>query len=167
MSYITRNANLILLFLIIIIAGSLVGATVYFQDRFSDVNEEYDTKLAELKNVTEQVETYRDVLQKAQLELELKQSREEQFTEKYTEAKATTEQLQKTTAELEQDVIDLTSQLGQKTAQVTSLTLQVADLQSDVKAKDATIDDLQDENANLEDKVDCLETTSDSLESNC
>ncbi|MBI4145062.1 hypothetical protein HY493_02545 [Candidatus Woesearchaeota archaeon] len=160
MSYITRNANLILLFLIIIISGSLVGATVYFQDRFTDVNEEYDQKLAELKNVTEQVETYRDVLQKAQLELELKQSREEQFTEKYTETKATAEELAQTKAELEKDVRDLTTQ-------VNSLTLQVTGLQSSLNIEKAKVANLQDDNADLQDKVDCLESTADSSESNC
>jgi chromosome segregation ATPase len=160
MSYITKNANLLLLFLIVLIAASLVGATVYFQARFSKVNDEYTTKLAELENVTKQVEDYRAVLQKTQVELELKQSREEQFTEKYTEAKATTDQLQKTTEELQEQVADLTLDLQTKTEQVSTLTVQVADLQSDLNAAE---DDIEE----LDEKADCLESTADADEGNC
>ena len=71
MSYITRNANLVLLFLVVLIAASLVGATVFFQARFKNINNEYDLKLEELNNVTAQVELYRDVVNRAQIELEL------------------------------------------------------------------------------------------------
>ncbi len=160
MTYITRNANLLLLFLIVLVVASFVGATIFFQVRFTKVNTEYDTKLDELKNLTEQADNYKAVLQKAQLELELKESREETISEKYTDAKTTAEQLQKTTAELQADIDGLTAQIIEKTKQISDLTLQVANLKSDIEDKDETIED-------LDDKVDCLESTSDVSEGDC
>ena len=167
MSYITKNANLLLLFLIVLIAGSLVGATVYFQARFTNVNGDYDAKLAELKNVTDQVNQYQETLQKAQIELELKSSREEQFTEKYTEAKATTDQLQKTSAELEKDVADLTAQVAAKASQVSMLQSPVAELANDLDDEKKKTTDLADELEELDDRADCLESTDDANEGNC
>lgn len=167
MSYITRNANLLLLFLIFVIASSLVGATVYFQDRFNDINEEYDAKLAELNNVTAQVESYRDVLQKAQVELELKENREEQFTEKYTQAKAQTDELSATKSQLEQELADATQQLSTKNAQITDLNSQVSALNSQLNTQKALVSALEDDKEDLEEAVDCLESTADSMENNC
>lgn len=167
MSYITKNANLLLLFLIVLIAGSLVGATLYFQARFTNVNTEYDTKLAELKNVTEQVNAYQETLKKAQLELELKSTREEQFTEKYTEAKQTTEQLQKSTAELEADVNDLTLQLADKTKALSDANEKNAELAADLKDEQKKVANLEDDVDDLGDEVDCLRSTSDASEGDC
>lgn len=167
MSYITKNANLLLLFLVVLIAGSLVGATLYFQARFENVNSEYDAKLAELNNVSAQVEQYQETLKKAQLELELKSTREEQFTEKYTEAKQTSEQLQKTTAELEADVTDLTVQLATKTKQLSDANAKNAELASDLKDEQEKVADLEDEVADLDDEVDCLRGTTDASEGDC
>ena len=167
MSYITRNANLILLFLIFIIASTLVGATLYFQNRFDDVNSEYDSKLAELKNVTAQVESYREVLQKAQVELELKQNREEQFTEKYTEAKQTSETLTTEKASLEQQLVDATQQLSAKGAQITDLSNQVSAISAQLNTQKSLVADLNDDKSDLNDEVDCLKSTSDSMENNC
>ena len=167
MSYITRNANLILLFLIFIIASTLVSATLFFQNRFSNINEEYDSKLAELKNVTAQVESYREVLQKAQVELELKQSREEQFTEKYTEAKQTSDALAVEKSSLEQQLVDATQQLAAKSNQITDLSSQVSALSAQLNTQKSLVNNLQNDIDDLEDEVDCLQSTADSLEGNC
>jgi len=164
MSYITRNANMILLFLIVLIAASLVGATVFFQARFTNVNQEYDIKLAELENVTAQVEEYRGVLEKAQIELELKASREEQFTEKYTEAKATADELERESQSLEVQLADAYTSIDSKIQQISALSSQVVSLESDIAAKQSANDDLEDDIEDLEDKVDCLETTDDPQE---
>ena len=160
MTYITKNANLLLLFLIVLIASTLVGATVFFQSRFTKVNDQYTTKLAELENVTKQVEDYRGVLQKTQVELELKQNREDQFTEKYTAAKATTDQLQKTTDELQTQVVKLTTDLQTKSEQVSSLNVQIADVSSQLTKEKVKVKD-------RDDTIDCLQSTDDADEGSC
>jgi uncharacterized protein (DUF3084 family) len=153
MAYITKNANLVLLLLIVLIAGSLVGATVYFQHRFGNINAEYDQKLAELNNLTAQVENYQQVLEKAQIELELKQSREEEFTDKFTTEKDRAENL-------EDELAETLGLLTVKSAEVEKLTVDVNNLQVQVSSKDDKIND-------LEEKVDCLEDTADLEEDDC
>ncbi len=167
MTYINKNANMLLLFLIVLVAGTLVGATLFFQARFTKVNAEYDAKLMELQNLTEQAENYKTILQKAQVELELKASREETFTEKYTDAKTTADQLQKTTAELQADVADLTEQIVAKSKQVSDLNKQVVQLTLDVETQKDKVEDLEDEVNDLDDEVDCLSSTPDASEGDC
>lgn len=168
MSYITRNANMILLFLIVLIAGSLVGATVFFQARFSSTNEEYDARVAELDSITAQVTEMQAVLEKAQLELELKASREESFTEKYAEAKGTADDLTSQNEDLEIQLADSNSQITLKNNKISTLTSQIASKDALLKSKDNTIDDLNDDKDDLDDEVDCLRTTGDAQEqTNC
>jgi chromosome segregation ATPase len=166
-SYITRNANLLLLLLIFLIASSLVGATIYFQDRFTNINKQYNDKLAELNNLTVQAKNYQDVLQKAQIELDLKQNREDQFTEKYTEAKATSDALAKEKTDLNAQLTDATGQLASKNSQITSLSNQVSSLNSQVASLGSDNSKLRGDIIVYKDRISCLQNTDDGSEGNC
>src|SRR3989338_2840442 len=87
MSFINRNANLILLALIVVSAVALTGATVFFQRNFEDVNIRYDGKLAELNDISKQLKSYKEILDQTKEEIELLRVRDEDFTDKFTEVK--------------------------------------------------------------------------------
>jgi hypothetical protein len=72
MSYITRNANLILLLLIIVSAAALVGATVYFQLNFNRINGAYTLKMEQLDKITDELEAKQFALKKIQDDLAIK-----------------------------------------------------------------------------------------------
>ncbi len=64
MGFITKNANLILLLLIMLSATALVGATVFFQVNFERINTEYNQKLQQLQAVSKELETQQALLGK-------------------------------------------------------------------------------------------------------
>ena len=82
MSYITRNANLILLLLVVLSAVGLVGATVYFQNNFERINSDYTEKLGQLQKIKADLEQHQSLLSQVKTELQTKSTREEQFSEK-------------------------------------------------------------------------------------
>ncbi|MBI4148225.1 hypothetical protein HY490_02950, partial [Candidatus Woesearchaeota archaeon] len=100
MGFITNNANIMLLFLIVASATILVGATVYFQTNFSHLNAEYNDKLTKLNEVSRELEAQEAILKKVKEELTLKSVRESEFTEKYTNVREEKEQLTLTKEEL-------------------------------------------------------------------
>lgn len=174
MSYITRNANLILLFLIVLIATSLVAATTYFQSRFDEINNEYTAKRAQLENVSKELDVYQQILQKAKEELQLKLAREEQFTEQYTEVKTTKEQLEadkarllKEKKSLEDNLASTRTSLTQAQAEVSSQKLKVSELDKEVSSLDAQVSSLNSRISRLNSKIDCLVSKTDAEESSC
>ncbi len=111
MSFITKNANVILLFLILVSATALVGATVFFQMNFERINTEYNQKVQQLQVVSTELQAQQTLLNKIKSELSLKAEREEQLGEKFTEVKETKEQLETTKAQLERSKEQLESEL--------------------------------------------------------
>lgn len=111
MSFITKNANVILLFLILVSATALVGATVFFQMNFERINTEYNQKVQQLQVVSTELQAQQSLLNKIKSELSLKAEREEQLGEKFTEVKETKEQLETTKAQLERSQEQLESEL--------------------------------------------------------
>lgn len=146
MAYITKNTNLLLLALIIVSAIALAIASIYFQNNFEKINNEYNQKLAQLSNVSKQLEQEQAVLTKIRDELSLKSEREVQFTEKYTEIKGEKETLEaekagllQEKARLEADLRDLANQLfaattdiANKRIEITSLNAQITTLTTDI-----------------------------------
>lgn len=174
MGYITRNANVILLFMILIAATALVGATIYFQSRFTAINDEYNDKLAQLRNVSTQLEQYQGVLSTAKEELALKGTREQDLTSKYTTVKGEKEALAAERDGLLTDKASLQTALESRTTELTSAKNQVLNDQSIINGLRSDISTLQAQNANLrddvedlEDQVDCLEDTPDAQEASC
>ncbi|MDP6293259.1 MAG: hypothetical protein QF486_02445 [Candidatus Woesearchaeota archaeon] len=84
MAFVDKNANLLLLFLIVISATGLVAATVYFQQNFENINQDYDTKVALLNKVSDELENQRSALEAVRSELLLKENREDEIVEKFT-----------------------------------------------------------------------------------
>jgi hypothetical protein len=85
MAYITRDANYVLLFLIVIAIIIIVGVTIFYKKNFEELNEEYTLKLDELNRISEELAQKQSLLNETQLELGLKAKREEDFPTKYTE----------------------------------------------------------------------------------
>ncbi len=174
MGYITRNANVILLFMILIAATALVGATIYFQSRFSAINEEYNSKLVQLRNVSGQLEQYQGVLSTAKEELALKGSREEDLTNKYTTVKGEKDALTAERDKLLSDKALLETNLASRTAELTTAKNQVLTDQATINSLRTDISTLQAENTRLSNKIndykdtiDCLESTADAQEASC
>jgi chromosome segregation ATPase len=174
MSYITRNANILLLFLIILSSTALVGATVYFQSNFDKINEAYGLKLEQLNKISEELDKQKVTLESVSSELTIKTAREQQLGEQYQVVQSEKDTLkgantQLTTQKnaLESELIETESALTSaqnsleaERALSTSLAVEVDDLTVDKNALAGQRDDLQTE-------VSCLRSANETEEAGC
>jgi len=147
MSFITKNANLLLLLLIVVSAMGLVGATVYFQSNFSKINTQYANKLAELDKVSKNLEERQLLLEKTGAELKLKTARETEIGEKYTVKVAENVNLSETNVALGGEVEALSDSLIRS--------------EQDKQRLEADNLNLQSDNNNLQSQVNRLEVVED------
>ncbi len=154
MGFITKNANLILLFLIMLSAVSLVGATVFFQSNFEKITNEYNQKVQQLQTVSKDLQAQQALLDKIKQELSVKTEREEQLGEKFTEVKSTAEQLETQKEQLEKSKDQLESELENTETSLRST-------QSELEAKKDIITTMTAENDKLESQVDVCEDQRD------
>ncbi len=150
MGFITKNANVILLFLILVSATALVGATVFFQMNFERINTEYNQKVQQLQVVSTELQTQQALLNKIKSELTLKSAREEELGEKFTEVRETKEQLETQKQQLEKSKEQLETELEN-----TESTLRSTEVELDAKADALKI--VTEENKKLDSQVDVCE----------
>lgn len=154
MAFITKNANMILLFLIVLSSTSLVAATVFFQSNFDRINEEYNQKLNELNRISKDLEAKQVLLNKLESEISVKEQREEKLGEQFSEVKSTAEQLATQKKQLE-----LTAEQLEEELENTELLLR--DTRSELETKKTQVAALTAENAQLDTKLDVCEDLRD------
>jgi chromosome segregation ATPase len=172
MAYITRNANIVLLFLILISASALVAATVFFQENFDRINTAYNSKLSQLNQVSEDLKERQAALDQIKTELTLKSAREEEFTSQYTTVKTEKTQLEgekkqltQVKQSLEQELESTESELQTAKNSLEAVKGEAERLKADLLTSQATvtalnkkIDDYKDTISTLDSKVSCLQT---------
>jgi len=95
MSFIQKNANVFLLFLVVLSALSMVGVAMYAQIRLGVINKDYEAKSTKLQQVEGQLADQEKVLDSVKKEINVTKSRETELSKKYTDtdvAKKKTEQ---------------------------------------------------------------------------
>jgi len=130
-NFINKNANLLLLLLIVISAVGLVGATVYFQSNFERINAQYSEKLTQLNKVNAELNTQTELLNKLKSEYELKQVREQEIGDKYTEVKS--------------ENLDLSAQKDALTLLNTKMSGQLAEAQKQQKQAEDALQGVKDQ----------------------
>lgn len=172
MAYITRNANIVLLFLILISATALVAATVFFQENFDRVNKAYESAKTNLAEINKDLGAKQQALETIKSELTLKSAREEEFTQQYTSVRDEKISLEGENKQLEQVKDSLENELDetQSTLQSTKNSLEAIKGENEILKKDIATemanvvklkkdkDDLTVTLASRNNKISCLET---------
>ncbi|MBI2564650.1 hypothetical protein HYV79_01525 [Candidatus Woesearchaeota archaeon] len=112
MAFITKNANLFLLFLIVLASIGLVAATIFFQYKFQNVNQKLLQKAVELQDISKELEQKRTLLEGIQLDLSKKEKREEELSSKYVEVEEEKQKVQEKAQSLEQKTDILEGKVG-------------------------------------------------------
>jgi len=154
MAFITKNANMILLFLIVLSSTSLVAATVFFQSNFDRINEEYNLKLSELNRISKDLDAKQTLLKKLESEISVKEEREEKLGEQFSEIKSTAEQLASQKKQLQ-----LTAEQLEKELEDTETLLR--ETRNELSAKKDQVNALTAENAQLDTKLNVCEDLRD------
>ena len=166
MSFINRNANLILLFLIVGSAVALVGLTVFFQRNFTDVNLRYNQKLGALKNISDTLERQQSLVIQAKQELDLLRARDVDFSQKFTSVKETKEGLEDERQTLLLDKADLTLRLAKAETNVTILSDEAKKFSLLYRNLQVDYSQLESDNLGLRNKVNKLEKENSDLRNN-
>jgi len=181
MAYMNKNINILLLALIVLIASSLVGATVYYQNNFQGLNDEYDSKLEQLNNVSADLAKQRAELNLTAGKLKLTTSREEELSKKFTNLSSVKDDLAKAKTDLENDNEDLEDRIIRLKKDIKDVrgTLEIAEdkneellkevdtLKTENEEFEEEIEDLEDDVDDLDDLSDCLASTDDAAEGDC
>ena len=158
MGFIRKNANIILLFLLVISSAALIGATVFFQLNFDRLNEEYNYKMTQLSSVSRELQSQQDLLENVKQELSLKTAREEEFSEKYTEVRSTKEQLETAKKSLEEQKEELKADLQQTASQLSTAELEIDSKNERILTLEADIASCEDDVDYWKDKHEECET---------
>lgn len=150
MAFINKNANLILLFLIVVSVAFLVGATVFYQSAMQRVNDRYNDKVLRLRDIEKELDAKVKLLEKVKRDLELKAAREESFSQKFSDIRSQNEGLEK-------DKLSLESAKSSLEKQLSDIQTQISSLQADLSYERAKIAQLQGDIADLKHEIDDAE----------
>jgi len=116
MAYMRKNVNIFLLVVVVIIVVSLAAITSYYQTTYKNLSTNYETKLNEINNLIDDLNSERTKLNETSYELTLKAEREEKLGAQYTEVKGEKEKLagdlSQTEKELERTKLNLQSTIS-------------------------------------------------------
>ena len=166
MSYMRKNVNFFLLFIIVVIIISLVGLTTYYEKTYKNLSSSYDTKLDEINRLLESLNAERTKLNQTSYELNIKQEREEELSGQYLGVKSdlntTQNQLDTTKAELDatQATLDTTENaLASAQQQVDSLVATVATQKSAINKLESDKSSLRSERDSLASQLSACQST--------
>lgn len=125
MNIMKKDVNFIFFILIIATVVSFAGFTAYYQVSFGNINAEYDTKLTELKKVTDDLLAKKLALTEATTELDTTKKGREELGEKYNDIRDERDSLKTERDTLKENLYKTTADLVQKTTQVESLSTQL------------------------------------------
>lgn len=125
MTVMKKDVNFVFFILIIATVVSFAGFTAYYQISFRNINEEYNTKLAELNKVTKDLLEKKAILMQTSVELNTTKQGREELGEKYNEIKDERDRLQVERDTLKENLYQTRSELEQKRSQVESLSSQL------------------------------------------
>lgn len=130
--FITKDANVNVLFFVLVVLAIFLGATIFYQYLFKDLNGRYNAKLAELNNVTSELEGKKSQLGQTTQALVVKEKREEDLKQQYELVKSDKETLEKLKKQLEADVASLKRDIELKNQEITSLKVKVDQLEEQI-----------------------------------
>ena len=156
MSFIQKNLNTKLFFLLLILLSGIATLTLIYELGFTELNTKYHTKLEELNDTFNELTKTKTIINKTKEELTLKSLREEDLSTQYVGLKEENEQrtterdqLQKNKADLEQQLLDSQREgIAQK---------------HEIEDKDQEISDLKESSRNKLDQIDSLQAEVDRL----
>ena len=106
MSFIKKNVNLGLLFLIVASLIAFSAFSVYYQNKFKELNEEYTSKLDQLEQITMDLGLKKQALDETSSELNIKNQKVDEFGTQYNDLKVQKEAVDKENTILDSELSD-------------------------------------------------------------
>lgn len=130
--FITKDANITLLFFVLLVLGIFLGGTIFYQYLFTDINSRYNTKLAELNNITSELESKKSELGQTTQALVIKNKREEDLSQQYELIKSDKDSLEKQKTKLESDISTLNREVELRNQEIARLKVKIDQLEEEI-----------------------------------
>ncbi|MBW2974827.1 hypothetical protein KY366_03850 [Candidatus Woesearchaeota archaeon] len=153
MAIMKKDVNFVFFILIIATVVSFAGFTAYYQMSFRNINEEYNTKLAELNKVTKDLIEKKAVLMQTSEELNTTKQGREELGERYDTLKEERDDLEGDRDMYKEKFLKTNAELSQKISQVNTLTTQLTAAQVDLKKYRSQYNSCQEELDECEDDL--------------
>ena len=139
MSYMKRNVNLGLLFLIVATLIAFAGFTTYYQKTFFNLSESYEDKMSKIDYLVENLELEKTRLNETSYQLNIKKEREKELSGKYETLRDVKEQLEKDKALLQDELTTAKSELSSTEAELSATKSDLDAARATIAEKDETI----------------------------
>jgi chromosome segregation ATPase len=156
MSFLKRNVNLGLLFLIIIVSASFVSMGLYYNENYGTLANNYNIKLEHLQSVTENLTSAKARIDQTTSVLKIKEEDETELNKRYNELRDENEDLKQRNAGLDADLKEKTSELSTKTSDLADAKTRIAVLEEEIVKLERDKFILNDQLDDLEDLLDSL-----------
>ena len=133
MGFLDHNANFGLLILVAVIALALVGVTLFFQEKFDEVNQDYDAKVKSLEEATESLVTSQSEMEDLSETLDVKEQREVTLSKNYVDVVKENEKLKEDNSELKNNLAVCADDLRVKEDECCDLNDEIVDLEKEIK----------------------------------
>ena len=120
-----KDVNFVFFILIIATIVAFAGFTAYYQTSFRNINEEYDTKLAELNKVTKDLLEKKSILLQTNIELDTTKKGREELGEKYDDLKGERDTLEEERNTFRDNLYQTRTELSQTKSQLEATTSQL------------------------------------------
>lgn len=136
MSFIKKDVNFGLLFLIIILAVSVAFLGIYYNRNYNELSESHTEQLNALKKVTDELLFHKSRLNRTAADLKIKEQDESELSRKYSELRDEKETLDNENQLLKTDLSAKTTEIIVKTNQLLQANSEIAQKKNEIAVLD-------------------------------
>ena len=143
-TFVMRDTSFGLLIILILCIIAIIGLSLLYRQKFSDITDKYNEKLSELELKNEELTGLTEELNQTSSKLKFKEKVESDLSSQYTTLETKNQQLEETVDDLQDKVISKDNEINSLKTQIT--------------AKDKKLSDIEDciEDNSVSDKEDCI-----------
>ena len=156
MSFIKKDVNFGLLFIVILLAVAIASIGIYYNQKYGSLSENYHTQLDNLEQVTEDLLFHKSRLNQTASDLKVKEQDESDLNRRYTEMRDEKEKVDKRNTELDAGLREKSDQLVTATNDLLAAKSEIADQKTEIADLDRKIEVYKAKIHNLEDNFDTV-----------
>ncbi|MBR9699434.1 hypothetical protein GOV09_03195 [Candidatus Woesearchaeota archaeon] len=139
MSFMKKNLNLGLLFIIMLLAVSLTAIGVYYNLNYNSLSAEYTTQLTNLQDVTDELFLQKSRLNQTAADLRVKEQDETELSSKFSDIRGENIKLTGENANLKTELTSRTNELVTKTNQLLVAQSELITVKSELENQESLI----------------------------
>ncbi len=153
MSFIKKDVNFGLLFLLVILAVAITLIGIYYNQNYATLKSDFDKKADNFQKVTDELMYHKTILNKTAQDLQTKEQDENELNSKYIQLRDAKEKLDAENAQLKAELTSKSLDLAQKTTELFNANKQITVMQSDISSLNKQVTLLQNKVSSLNNHI--------------